>query len=192
VLLLDEFDSIAKRRDDDSDVGELKRLVTVILQTIDDWSPLSLLVAATNHGELLDPAVWRRFDVTLNFSLPGRVHRAQLLRAKGVGEELADGIAAVTEGQTFSVISRAVEAARKQTILEGKAFDDALATWALAVTATPVQSAAQHERQRRDLQILVYHGRQMSTREIAEAMDTSHTTVIRSLKRFHRSANVGT
>ena len=51
-LLLDEFDSIAKRRDDDADVGELKRLVTVILQTIDDWSPTSLLVAATNHGEL--------------------------------------------------------------------------------------------------------------------------------------------
>ncbi|WP_241463826.1 ATP-binding protein [Rhodoferax saidenbachensis] len=192
VLLLDEFDSIAKRRDDDSDVGELKRLVTVILQTIDDWSPLSLLVAATNHGELLDPAVWRRFDVTLNFSLPGHAQRAQLLRAHGVGEELADGIGAVTEGQTFSVIFRAVESARKQTILEDKPFDEALAAWALSVTAKPAQSASQYERQRRDLQVLVHHGRQMSAREIAEVMDISHTTVIRSLNRFHRSVNVGT
>lgn len=192
VLLLDEFDSIAKRRDDDSDVGELKRLVTVILQAIDDWSPLSLLVAATNHGELLDPAIWRRFDVTLNFSLPGYAQRVQLLRAQGVGAELADGIGVVTEGQTFSVISRAVESARKQTILEDKPFDEALAAWALAATTTPMQSSAQYQRQRRDLQVLVCHGRQMSAREIAEAMSISHTTVNRSLKRFHRSANVGT
>lgn len=192
VLLLDEFDAIAKRRDDDSDVGELKRLVTVILQTIDDWSPLSLLVAATNHGELLDPAVWRRFDVTLNFSLPDQAQRSQLLRAQGVAEELADAIGAVTEGQTFSIISRAVESARKQTLLEEKSFDEALAAWALTVTADRGQTPAQYERQRRDLQIVVYHSRHMSAREIADAMGTSHTTVIRSLKRLYRSTNVGT
>lgn len=192
VLLLDEFDSIAKRRDDDSDVGELKRLVTVILQTIDDWSPLSLLVAATNHGELLDPAVWRRFDVNLNFSLPGQKQRAQLLRAKGVSEALAEGVAAVTSGQTFSILARAVDAARKQTILEGKPFDEALATWALNVISLPSQSIAQHERQRRDLQILVMHSRQISAREIGEALGISHTTVNRTLKQFHRSTDVGT
>ncbi|KOO11114.1 AAA family ATPase, partial [Vibrio xuii] len=60
VLLLDEFDAIAKRRDDDRELGELKRLVTVLLQTIDEWPATSLLIAATNHGELLDPAIWRR------------------------------------------------------------------------------------------------------------------------------------
>jgi len=52
VLLLDEFDAIAKRRDDDSEVGELKRLVTVLLQAIDDWPVTSVLIAASNHGEL--------------------------------------------------------------------------------------------------------------------------------------------
>lgn len=62
ILLLDEFDSIAKRRDDDLEIGELKRLVTVLLQTIDEWPPNGLLIAATNHPELLDPAVWRRFE----------------------------------------------------------------------------------------------------------------------------------
>ncbi len=70
VLLLDEFDAIAKRRDDDRELGELKRLVTVLLQTIDEWPATSLLIAATNHGELLDPAIWRRFDMEISFTMP--------------------------------------------------------------------------------------------------------------------------
>ena len=64
VLLLDEIDAIAKRRSDDSDVGELKRLVTVILQEVDEWPASSVLLAATNHPELIDPALWRRFDLS--------------------------------------------------------------------------------------------------------------------------------
>lgn len=71
ILLLDELDAIAKRRDDSTEVGELKRLVTVLLQEIDDWPPTGLLIAATNHPDLLDPAVWRRFDVLLEFPMPG-------------------------------------------------------------------------------------------------------------------------
>ena len=70
VLLLDELDSIAKRRDDATDVGELKRLVTVLLQEIDDWPATGLLLAATNHAALLDPAVWRRFEMRVEFPMP--------------------------------------------------------------------------------------------------------------------------
>jgi ATP-dependent 26S proteasome regulatory subunit len=70
VLLLDEFDAIAKRRDDSAEIGELKRLVTVLLQSIDDWPPHGILIAATNHPDLLDPAVWRRFERILRFEVP--------------------------------------------------------------------------------------------------------------------------
>src|SRR5690606_22434288 len=70
VLLLDEVDAIAKRRDDSGEIGELKRLVTVLLQEIDDWPSSGLLIAATNHSGLLDPAIWRRFEVILEFELP--------------------------------------------------------------------------------------------------------------------------
>ena len=59
VLLLDELDAIAKRRDDRSEIGELKRLVTVLIQQIDDWPSSRMLLAATNHPDLLDPAIWR-------------------------------------------------------------------------------------------------------------------------------------
>lgn len=70
VLLLDEIDSIAKKRGDESDIGELKRLVTVVLQEVDEWPDSSLLIAATNHPELIDAALWRRFDAVVQFELP--------------------------------------------------------------------------------------------------------------------------
>lgn len=70
VLFLDEIDSIAKKRADQADVGELKRLVTIMLQELDDWPSTSLLLAATNHPELVDPALWRRFGLEVQFPMP--------------------------------------------------------------------------------------------------------------------------
>ena len=68
ILFLDEFDVIAKLRDDKNELGELKRVVNSLIQNIDAFSSDSILIAATNHHELLDPAIWRRFTtiVTLN------------------------------------------------------------------------------------------------------------------------------
>ncbi|MCX6937310.1 MAG: ATP-binding protein [Verrucomicrobia bacterium] len=79
VLLLDELDAIAKRRDDNSDIGELKRLVTVLLQELDAWPSEALLIAATNHADLIDPAVWRRFERRVAFPLPQSEQQAELL-----------------------------------------------------------------------------------------------------------------
>lgn len=70
VLFLDEFDAIAKARDDNNELGELKRVVNSLLQNIDMMSKDSLLLAATNHDKLLDSAVWRRFDYKLEIELP--------------------------------------------------------------------------------------------------------------------------
>ena len=70
VLLLDEIDAVAKRRSDPGDVGELKRLVTVMLQEVEQWPSSGLLLAATNHPELIDPALWRRFDLVVDFPMP--------------------------------------------------------------------------------------------------------------------------
>ncbi len=70
VLFLDEFDAIAKARDDNNELGELKRVVNSLLQNVDSMSNDSLLLAATNHEQLLDSAVWRRFDFKLEIELP--------------------------------------------------------------------------------------------------------------------------
>lgn len=87
ILLLDEIDAVAKKRADVTDVGELKRLVAVILQEVDQWPDTSLLLGATNHPELLDPALWRRFDVVLEFDLP-RQEAIQLAIARFFGKDL--------------------------------------------------------------------------------------------------------
>lgn len=70
VLFLDEFDAIAKARDDSNELGELKRVVNSLLQNVDAMSNDSLLLAATNHENLLDSAVWRRFDYKLEIEFP--------------------------------------------------------------------------------------------------------------------------
>jgi len=70
VLFIDEFDAIAKARDDNNELGELKRVVNSLLQNVDAMSKDSLLLAATNHEQLLDSAVWRRFDYKLRIELP--------------------------------------------------------------------------------------------------------------------------
>jgi len=182
VLLLDEFDAIAKRRDDDSDVGELKRLVTVILQTIDDWTPLSLLVAATNHGELLDPAVWRRFDMTLDFRLPEPPQISAALQAKGVAIPMAELLATLFDGQPMSAVTRVVEVSRKEQVLHGQPFDEALVTASLELAEQHGLGSKVLRAARRNLLILLHQSSGMPAREIADRIGVSHTTVLRSIR----------
>jgi SpoVK/Ycf46/Vps4 family AAA+-type ATPase len=125
VLLLDEIDAIAKRRSDDSDVGELKRLVTVILQEVDHWPSNSLLLAATNHPELVDPALWRRFDALLQFNNPGKAETEAAIR-RFLGKDLDSWLPWIPrlveslEGQSLAEAERAVVTLRRQAILEDK------------------------------------------------------------------------
>ncbi len=72
VLFLDEFDVIAKLRDDSNELGELKRVVNSLIQNIDMFSSDSILIAATNHHELLDSAVWRRFNKIISLDQPNQ------------------------------------------------------------------------------------------------------------------------
>jgi hypothetical protein len=83
VLLLDEFDAIAKRRDDQTELGELKRIVNVLLKELEEWPMHSVLVAATNHPDLLDPAISRRFDLILHLPLPGEAERLAVMERAG-------------------------------------------------------------------------------------------------------------
>ena len=122
VLLLDEFDAVAKRRDDEAEIGELKRLVTVLLQEIDDWPETSLLIAATNHEELLDPAAWRRFDDVIRFGLPSLdLRRAFLEGAFGDDGDTASAwlpvLADVWSGRSFSDTEKSVQRIRRRHAL---------------------------------------------------------------------------
>lgn len=71
VLFLDEFDQIGKARgSDDKDVGEMRRLVNALIQLIDYYPEKSLLICATNHVELIDTALLRRFQLHISYEMP--------------------------------------------------------------------------------------------------------------------------
>lgn len=74
VLFFDEFDAIGKERGDTHETGEIKRVVSFLLMQLDQLSSYVIVIAATNHAELLDRAVWRRFQVRLAFPAPDRKH----------------------------------------------------------------------------------------------------------------------
>jgi SpoVK/Ycf46/Vps4 family AAA+-type ATPase len=122
VYLFDEFDSVAKARGDSQDVGEMNRVVTAFLQLVDADVSGSILVAATNHVELLDRAMFRRFDVIVPFDKPTRDQLADLLNLRlgnvGLDKTQSNEIAALAEGWSFADVARAC--------------DDAVRTMALA------------------------------------------------------------
>ena len=72
VLFFDEFDAVGKERGDTHETGEIKRVVSFLLMELDQLPSYVIVVAATNHGELLDRAVWRRFQMRLAFPAPNR------------------------------------------------------------------------------------------------------------------------
>jgi SpoVK/Ycf46/Vps4 family AAA+-type ATPase len=80
ILFLDEFDAIAKARDDNHELGELKRVINSLLQNIDSMPSTTVLIAATNHPQLLDKAVWRRFTVKSEVNLPDDSNRITLIK----------------------------------------------------------------------------------------------------------------
>lgn len=119
ILLLDEVDAIAKKRADETDLGELKRLVNVLLQELDEWPEGSLVLAATNHPDILDPAIWRRFDLTFNLPLPGLVERTEVLRRMPclTSESMLLTLADISEGMNHAEIVSRVNAGRRSAVM---------------------------------------------------------------------------
>ncbi len=181
VLLLDEFDAIAKRRDDDTDIGELKRVVNVILMELDRWPDTSLLVAATNHPQLLDPAVGRRFDREVNLALPGYGERQAILAWLAAGSDVHDSriirvMAEISDGSSGSDLTRLWKTARRRSVLNGTS------------TAHELLEEASRRSQpgspgRDKLWLLLADQLGMSNRQIASRAGVSHPTVSAALKR---------
>lgn len=90
VLFFDEFDAVGKERGDEHETGEIKRVVTSLLMQMDDLPSYTIAVAASNHSELLDRAVWRRFQIRLSLNAPTPQELAEYFRrfANGMGEPL--------------------------------------------------------------------------------------------------------
>jgi AAA+ superfamily predicted ATPase len=124
VMLFDEFDAIARSRNDQYEHGEIKRVVNTFLQQIDNFKGRSLVIAATNFEQSLDYAIWRRFDSTLRFDMPSNYERFSLFNLKLKQFKGSDSIiaefAADMENFSHADVERSALAVIKQCILDGR------------------------------------------------------------------------
>jgi len=124
VYLFDEFDSIGYTRDFTGDVGEMRRLLNSFLTFIEKLSSNSLVIAATNHGNRLDKALYRRFDDLIEFGLPEEAYIWETIQARLTGmphEKLnRNRILKAARGLSYAEITRACEEAVKEMLLRDK------------------------------------------------------------------------
>jgi SpoVK/Ycf46/Vps4 family AAA+-type ATPase len=124
VYLFDEFDSIGSQRGLGNDVGEIRRVLNSFLQLIEEDDSDSLLLAATNHPEILDHALFRRFDDVVEFGLPRNELILITLKAKlGIDKRLEvdwEKLVEAAEGLSYADITRACEDAMKDVIIHDR------------------------------------------------------------------------
>ncbi len=127
VLLLDEFDAVAKLRDDPHELGEIKRVVNTLLQCIDSRSETGFTIAITNHESLLDPAVWRRFDLRISVPKPDAITRQEILKKQFSGQDFDETqlrlLAWLTDGKSGSDIEKLSDFLRRQLAIQKNAFN---------------------------------------------------------------------
>ena len=127
ILFLDEFDAIAKNRKDQNEQGELKRVINSLLQNIDEYLEAgNILIAATNHEELLDDAIWRRFEKIISVDKPGSNEAISLITSviEKSKNELStseiEKIAAICEGLSYSEIKKIITSSITKSIIKDK------------------------------------------------------------------------
>lgn len=124
VYFFDEFDAIGARRGERNDVGEIRRVLNSFLQFLEKDESEGLIVSATNHPELLDPALFRRFDDVIHYGQPNpeialRIIRTRLATFKTPGIDWAR-VAAEAEGLSQAEIARAADEAAKRAVLDDR------------------------------------------------------------------------
>lgn len=124
VYFFDEFDAIGARRSERNDVGEIRRVLNSFLQFLENDDSESLIIAATNHPELLDPALFRRFDDVIYYDLPdpnitGGILRARLSTFDTKDVSWEDAVKAAS-GLSQAEVARAADEAAKLAILNDR------------------------------------------------------------------------
>lgn len=126
VLFLDEFDALAGARGNERDIGELQRVVISLLQNIDAAADNMIVIASTNHEQLLDPAVWRRFSFRIPMPLPDQTQRELLwknrLKSMYSNELDLNELSRKSEGMSGAVIEQVCMDARRDAVINGDKF----------------------------------------------------------------------
>ena len=122
VYFFDEFDAIGSQRGLANDVGEVRRILNSFLQMIEQDESHSLIVAATNHPEILDHALFRRFDDILHYAMPDEKHIASVLKSR-LSNMVAKGVSwkrlsMKGNGLSYAEVVRACDEALKDALME--------------------------------------------------------------------------
>lgn len=192
VLLLDEFDSIAKLRDDPNELGELKRVVNTLLQCLDERGKIGFTVAITNHDQLLDSAIWRRFDLRIQIPKPNLKIRQEIIssnvyQAFGFSDLQNKFLSVVTEGYSGSDIDKLMNFLFRKRILSNENFNfiEALKEFITlnANLTDPKFLISINESEDALIRNLNKdEGFKFNQREIAELLNTSQSNISRVLK----------
>ena len=119
VLLLDEFDAIGRTRGRVDDVGELDRVVISLLQELDHTIPMGVVVAATNAPESLDRAIWRRFDLAVEFPAPSRAQLDTFLKRSGAPSTAPRVQRRVPTGfRSYAEVERWIAEQRRRSVIK--------------------------------------------------------------------------
>ncbi len=125
ILFLDEFDAIAKARDDNHEVGEIKRVVNTLLQSLDVRRLHGFTIAATNHDHLLDSAVWRRFEARIHIPNPApearKVMLNRFLEPVHIPDTQMQMLIWLTEGMSGADLDTLVSGGKRYLVLRGNA-----------------------------------------------------------------------
>jgi len=125
ALFLDECDTIARSRGDRNDVGEVSRVVNMLLQMLEDYRGDGLVIAATNFYESLDNAIYRRFDEAIEIPTPGITEIARLLKTSLSSLKVDKSVdfehfARSLDGYSFSEVERIAQNAAKRCIMDNR------------------------------------------------------------------------
>jgi SpoVK/Ycf46/Vps4 family AAA+-type ATPase len=128
VYFFDEFDAIGGQRIAANDVGEVRRILNSFLLMIEEDGSNSLILAATNHPEILDHALFRRFDDVIEYELPNEDHIATIVRARlgRFAPKLLDirSLVDVAAGLSHADVTRAAEEAVKNAVMQDHEYVD--------------------------------------------------------------------
>jgi SpoVK/Ycf46/Vps4 family AAA+-type ATPase len=190
VLLLDEMDAVAKLRDDRHELGELKRVVNTVIQSLDNLDSHAVVIAATNHPHLLDPAIWRRFPYKIELGLPDVDVRKDLWshflfedRDEG---KLSEELATISEGLSGADIEAIGLAARRNALLDSGPVDIASVVSAVLhsngdKSALPLRDSLETEHKKHIAHTLK-EGFDMSGADIARLLGVTRQSVYGYLK----------
>lgn len=194
ILFLDEMDAVAKLRDDKHELGELKRVVNTVIQGLDSLDDRAIVLGATNHAQLLDPAIWRRFPYKIDLGLPDFTVREDLWRYHLVDEDPSSSIpkllARISEGLSGAEVQNIALAARRQAALDHRELDPA--SVAMATLETKRSGRALPERyglsteQKRNLACELVRDFRETGADVARLIGTTRQAVSGYLKEGRR------